>query len=178
VHSIEQPFPGAHLLQPRVVTDERGEFVKTFHAPSFAAVGIEFSPVEEFFSTSRRNVIRGMHFQLPPFDHSKLVYCIRGAILDVVIDIRKTSSSFGRVYSTRLTAINRRMLFLPRGLAHGFVAEADDSVMVYQTDMIHAPAADAGVRWDSFGFNWSCADPVISSRDRGLPALAEFSSPW
>ncbi len=178
MQSLEQPFSGVHLLQPKVFTDERGEFVKTFHAPTFAGLGIAFAPREEFFSTSRRNVIRGMHFQLPPHGHGKLVYCIRGAVLDVVIDLRKLSATFGGVYSTQLTAANRRILFLPPGLGHGFVAQEDDTVMVYQTDKVHVPAADSGVRWDSFGFDWGCANPVISPRDREFPGLPEFHSPW
>ena len=119
-----------------------------------------------------------MHFQLPPHGHGKLVYCIRGAVLDVVIDLRKLSATFGGVYSTQLTAANRRILFLPPGLGHGFVAQEDDTVMVYQTDKVHVPAADSGVRWDSFGFDWGCANPVISPRDREFPGLPEFHSPW
>jgi dTDP-4-dehydrorhamnose 3,5-epimerase len=176
--SLSQPLAGVHLLQPRVFSDFRGDFVKTYHAGQFAELGLDFTPAEEFFSTSRLGVVRGMHFQLPPHDHAKLVYCIRGRVLDVLVDLRRASPTFGRAASSELSRENHLQFYIPSGVAHGFMALEDDSVMVYKTTTGHAPTHDAGIRWDSFGFDWGNNGPVISPRDAALPALAEFASPF
>jgi dTDP-4-dehydrorhamnose 3,5-epimerase/CDP-3, 6-dideoxy-D-glycero-D-glycero-4-hexulose-5-epimerase len=174
----ETELPGVFLVQPRVLHDARGAFLKTYHAGIFSDLGFPFVPVEEFISISHRNVIRGMHFQLPPAAHAKLVYCVSGAVLDVVLDLRKRSGCYGRWITRSLSSENRDMIFIPPGCAHGFLALTDDATMVYQTDTVHAPASDAGVRWNSFGFDWSVPAPRLSERDRALPSLAEFTSPF
>ncbi len=176
--SLSQPLPGVHLLQPKVFIDTRGDFVKTFHVGAFAELGIDFKPVEEFFSTSRKGVLRGMHFQLPPHDHAKLVYCIRGRVLDVLLDLRKASPTFGQFASAELSRENHHQFYIPSGIAHGFLSLEDDSVMVYKTTTVHAPTHDAGIRWDSFGFDWGIAAPLISPRDLAFAALTEFGSPF
>jgi dTDP-4-dehydrorhamnose 3,5-epimerase len=178
MQSISEVLPGAHLLRPKVIKDLRGEFVKTFHPAAFADLGISFVPVEQFFSASRKHVLRGMHFQLPPYDHAKLIYCIAGCVLDVLLDLRKASPMFGRSVSVELSSANRRALFIPPGLAHGFVSQDHESLMVYMTSVVHAPSHDSGVRWDSFGFEWPIADPVLSARDAAFPCFADFSSPF
>jgi dTDP-4-dehydrorhamnose 3,5-epimerase len=175
---IPTEFPGLVLLQPRVFTDLRGRFVKTFHTGIFEKIGCPFQPREEFYSVSARNVVRGMHFQLPPAAHAKLVYCSRGRVLDVAVDLRKGSPCFKQVYSRELSADSAEMLFIPAGLAHGFLSLEDDSVMVYQTDTVHTPECDAGVAWDSIGFNWPVSAPILSDRDRGFPRLEAFASPF
>lgn len=177
--SLNQPLPGVHLLQPKVFNDNRGDFVKTYHAQAFKDLGIEFVPVEEFFSTSRQGVLRGMHFQLPPHDHAKLVYCIRGRVLDVLLDLRKGSPTYGQSVSTELSAANHHQFFIPTGIAHGFLSLEEDSVMVYKTSTMHAPSHDAGIRWDSFGYEWPMIiDRVVSSRDQQFPAFKSFLSPF
>lgn len=176
--SIRQPLPGVHLLQPKIVTDGRGDFVKTYHTGLFAELGIDFVPVEEFFSTSKRGVIRGMHFQVPHHDHAKLVYCVRGRVLDVLLDLRKASPTFGQATSAELSRANSHIFYIPAGIAHGFLSLEDDSVMVYKTTTVHQPDHDAGIRWDSFGFDWGAATPILSVRDAALPRLQEFVSPF
>ena len=141
---VATELPGLKFLRPKVFQDARGSFVKTFHRDMFRELGLDFEPREEFFSTSAKNVLRGMHFQLPPADHAKLVYCIVGSVLDVVLDLRKNSPAFGRCCARELTAANREMFFIPAGFAHGFLALADDATMVYQTSTVHSPAHDAG----------------------------------
>ena len=175
---ISQPFPGTFLLQPKVFQDARGDFVKTFHQGAFRELGIDFQPVEEFYSTSRNGVLRGMHFQLPPHDHSKLVYCIRGRVLDVLLDLRKASPSYGRSISVELSRDNHQQFYIPRGIAHGFLSLEDDSVMVYKTSTVHAPTHDAGVHWGSFGFGWGVDSPNISERDARFPSLESFNNPF
>ncbi len=177
---VAQPLPGTFLVQPKVFRDARGDFVKTFHTGLFRDAGIAFSPVEEFYSTSHRGVVRGMHFQLPPHDHAKLVYCIRGRVIDVLLDLRKQSPTNGHAVSAELSAENRQMFYVPSGVAHGFLSLEDDTVMVYKTSTVHAPSHDAGVRWDSFGFDWGLEreEPIISTRDAGFPAFSDFASPF
>ena len=154
--------------------------MKTFHQPDFAALGMNFNPREEYFTVSHRNVVRGMHFQLPPHDHEKFVYCIRGAVLDVILDLRKGSGTFGKSASVELTALNRRMFFVPRGFAHGLLALADDSLVVCKTSTVHAPAHDVGVRWDSFlVFRGRLKNRFCQgTADRVLPGFADFNSPF
>ena len=97
--SILEPLPGIHVIQATSMSDNRGSFVKTYEKDIYTSLGIDFNPVEEFYSSSHKNVIRGIHFQIPPRAHDKLVYCIKGRVLDVMIDLRKKSSTFGQVYS-------------------------------------------------------------------------------
>jgi len=172
--SLDQPLPGVHLLQPKVFEDARGDFVKTYHDGAFRDLGLDFRPVEEFYSTSRKNVIRGMHFQLPPYDHAKLVYCIKGRVMDVLLDLRTTSPTYRKFASAELSRANHHQFFIPSGVAHGFLALEEDSVMVYKTSTVHAPTHDSGVRWDSFGYDWNCDAPVISDRDRRFQTLSEL----
>lgn len=177
--SLEQPLPGVHLLRPKVVVDARGDFVKTFYREAFAALGLHFDPVEEFFSTSHWGVLRGMHFQVPPADHAKLVYCIRGRVLDVLLDLRKGLPTYGRFAATELSRVNHHQFFIPAGVAHGFLALENDSVLVYKTTTVHSPCHDAGVRWDSFGFDWQLSGALmLSPPDAALPLLADFASPF
>ena len=169
---------GVIRLQPAIFTDDRGSFVKTFHLEQFRERGLEFEPREQFFSTSHRDVVRGMHFQVPPSDHAKLVFCLQGSVLDVVLDLRKSSRTFGKFLTCELSDSDRFCLLIPRGCAHGFLSLTESSLVMYQTSTVHDPARDAGVRWDSFGFTWPCALPILSARDRAFPTLAEFNSPF
>ena len=175
---IPTELPGLCLIRPRLFQDARGSFVKTYHRDAFRKAGLDFAPREEFFSTSAKNVLRGMHFQLPPAAHAKLVYCLAGGVLDVVLDLRKNSPTFGRFQARELNVANREMFFIPVGFAHGFLALTENATMVYQTDTVYSPAHDAGVRWDSFGFDWPVKNPVLSERDKNFCALAEFPSPF
>lgn len=175
---IPTSLPGLQVIQPRIFSDRRGDFVKTFHAGLFHDLGLDFEPREEFFSTSARGVVRGMHFQRPPAAHAKMVYCIVGRVLDVVLDLRKSSPTFGRSCARELSAANREMLFIPVGFAHGFLALEDGATMVYQTSTVHSPAQDAGIVWNSFGFDWPVKSPQLSERDQQFPALTDFDSPF
>jgi dTDP-4-dehydrorhamnose 3,5-epimerase len=175
---LKEPLRGTFLLQPPVFADFRGEFTKSFHRDLFAKLGISFTPVESFHSTSKQGVLRGMHFQVPPHDHAKLVYCARGKALDVVVDLRKNSPSFGQAASAILSAENHHQLFIPSGLAHGFLALESNTLLMYMTSTIYAPSHDTGVRWDSFGFNWGDPAPIVSARDQDLPPLDEFTTPF
>ncbi len=155
--------------------DHRGKFIKTYQANKFEESGLEFSIKENFYSVSKRGVLRGMHFQLPPHDHAKLVYVTQGEILDVAVDIRKGSSSFGSYYATYLSSDNARSMYMAKGFAHGFLTISELAVVVYSTNTLHVPESDAGIRWDSFGFDWGIEFPLISERDSSLLTIAALS---
>jgi dTDP-4-dehydrorhamnose 3,5-epimerase len=174
----ETPIPGCFEVQSTIRPDERGSFVKTMYAPEFKARNLECDFVEEYFSKSHLNVIRGMHFQLPPHDHAKLVYCPAGAVLDVVVDLRIGSPTFKHSISLELTAENAKLLYVPRGLAHGFQSLRDDTIMFYKVTSVHAPNYDSGIRFDSFEAPWTASQPTMSARDLNLPILEQFQSPF
>lgn len=171
------PLPGVSVIELKKFDDLRGSFVKTFSGKVWKAAGIDVEMREEFYSVSAKNVLRGMHFQVPPEDHAKVVYCPVGAVLDVLLDLR-AGPTYGKAVGVSLDAREPKLLVIPRGIAHGFLSLTDDSVMVYKTSTEHSPAHDMGLRWDSFGFNWPVENPVLSARDAAHPALADFSSPF
>lgn len=171
-------IPGCYVLQARVLRDSRGTFVKTFHTPRFEELGLRTDWKEEYYSVSARDVVRGMHFQLPGADHAKMVFCLTGEVLDVVVDLRKGSPAFGKASSFTLSAENGRGLYLPTGCSHGFVSRADESGMYYKVTSVHSPEHDAGIAWDSIDFDWPVRDPSISDRDRRHPPLPDFNSPF
>lgn len=174
---LETILPGCHVLQAPASRDPRGSFTKVYHQLSWAEHGLARVWVEEFYSVSRVGTIRGMHLQLPPHDHDKLVFCSRGKVLDVVVDLR-SGTGFGSSACVELSAKNHQMVFVPRGVAHGFLSLEEESTVFYLTTSCHAPESDGGVRWDSFGFVWPCRDPLVSARDASLPRLADFRSPF
>ena len=175
---ISEIMPGLMLLQANQFADHRGLFVKTFNSEAYASMGLPLTPMEIIFSVSKKDVVRGMHFQTPPSDHQKLVSCSVGAILDVVVDLRKSSPTYGKHAAVELSEENRHILLLPRGFAHGFLSLREGSLVAYCTDTGHDPDCDKGIRWDSFGFEWPVAEPVISEKDLNQPALSDFESPF
>jgi dTDP-4-dehydrorhamnose 3,5-epimerase len=175
---IDEPLEQLKLIELPYFCDHRGSFTKSFHAAQFHSLGIDFVAQEEFCSVSRRGVIRGMHFQLPPDDHAKLVFCPHGQILDVAVDLRKASPTYGEHFATELGEENHRAIFIPPGFAHGFLSLEDRSLVFYSVSSIHSPTNDRGIRWDSFGMDWRTTAPIISDRDLQHPPLREFSSPF
>lgn len=164
------------LVMPRHV-DARGDFSKLFAREAWSAVGLQLDMRELFFTRSRRDTIRGMHFQRPPHAHAKLVACLSGAVQDVLVDLRR-GPGFGRVASVDLRADQPVVLHVPEGVGHGFLARTDDALMLYATSREHAPSHDAGVLWSSIGHAWGCAAPLLSARDAAHPALAAFDTPF
>lgn len=173
----QELLPGVWLISLVDFKDQRGQFVKTYSQKMFEGWGFNFDFREEFYSYSSANVIRGMHFQLPPFDHEKIVYCPSGKVLDVLLDLR-TGPNYGKSTSLILSGDVPTVLFIPRGIAHGFKSLQDHSLMIYKTSTEHNPSHDAGILWNSFGFDWDCTDPIISLRDSGHPGLQGFTSPF
>jgi dTDP-4-dehydrorhamnose 3,5-epimerase len=174
----ETGIPGCYEVQFPAHRDSRGVFVKVVHSSTFAAQGLNASFVETFYTVSGENVLRGMHLQLPPADHSKLVYCVAGNVLDVALDLRMGSPAFGKFEAVELSADKRNALYLPGGVAHGFHVRHAPAIMVYHTTSEHVISLDSGVRWDSFGAPWNAESPVVSARDSALPTLRDFRTPF
>lgn len=169
---------GCFKFIPKIVGDNRGRFVKIFHEPSYASLGLETNFVEEYYSVSHKNVVRGLHFQVPPMDHVKMVYCLEGRALDVVLDLRKGSPTYGKYEVFELSSENASSIYIPKGMAHGFCALSDNTIMVYKVSSVYSPAHDAGVLWNSAGIPWPTTSAILSKRDQGFPALEKFESPF
>jgi len=169
---------GCFELQPKVFDDARGRFVKVFHAEAFAAQGLKTDFAEEYYSVSYKNVIRGMHFQLPPMDHVKMVYCVEGEVIDAVVDLRVGSPTYGQYTLFELSAAKANSIYIPKGMAHGFCVRSEQAIMVYKVNTIYSPAHDAGILWNSVGIQWPTGNAVLSARDQGFPTLEQFKSPF
>lgn len=174
---IEKEIPGLFQLDLFHASDQRGTFVKTFQSEEFEMQGLETTFRESFFSINKKNVIRGMHFQQPPYDHAKLVYCTSGKILDVIVDIRKNSHSFGKSVAIEISEENHRGIYMPPGVAHGFCC-LTNATMVYLTSTVHNSKADKGIKWDSIDFEWPIKKPIVSERDAAFPSLNDLLSPF
>jgi dTDP-4-dehydrorhamnose 3,5-epimerase len=175
---VESALPGCRLLLPRFRDDRRGRFVKSFHAEFFAAHDMADVFREQYYSVSSRGVLRGLHFQVPPHDHAKLVICLAGEIFDAVVDLRVGSPEYGRHEQYRLTAERGEQLYIPSGMAHGFYVLSEQAVVLYGATSVYAPEHDTGLRWDSVDIEWPDDSPEVSDRDRALPRFAEFESPF
>ena len=172
----ETKLPGAFVIDPERITDERGFFARTYCADEFRAHGLvpELSQASLSFST-RAGTLRGMHYQVPPHEETKLVRCTRGAIHDVIVDLRPGAGTFTQWFCVELSAQNRRMLYIPRGLAHGFLTLEDQTEVCYLNAGRYHLESARGVRHDdvAFGIDWPGETKVICDRDRDYP---DFSS--
>ena len=173
------PLPGVILFDLPDFKDGRGRFVKTYQTPWLETRGINMMIREEFYSLSAKGVLRGMHFQVPPADHQKIVTCTAGRVLDVLLDLRR-GLHYGRHWSIELDGDRPQSMLIPKGIAHGFLSLTDASCMVYKVDAEHAPQHDRGIAWDSFGFDWPADVQVsqMSERDQRHPAMHDFQSPF
>ncbi len=165
----ETPLAGAYLIELEKHGDERGNFARTFCEREFADHGLvpRFVQASDSYS-AKAGTLRGMHYQLAPKAETKLVRCIRGAIHDIILDLRPDSSTFGQNFGADLTADNRRMLYVPKGFAHGFITRDDDTMVSYLIDEFYAPELGRGVRWNDprFAIRWPGQPTVMSDKDR------------
>ena len=174
----ELEVPGCFEIQPRIFNDERGRFVKVFHFDEFSKLGLQTAFTEEYYSHSNRGVIRGMHFQAPPSDHIKLVYCVDGEVQDVVLDLRRDSPKYGKSTSITLSSERGNLIYIPKGLAHGFCVTSEVATLIYKVSTVYDSKNDTGIHWDSFGFQWAISNPIISQRDANFGSLQQFVSPF
>lgn len=175
---IKTPFEGLFVLETVHFEDERGCFQKLFNWDFFSEQGLNVNFKEFYYSVSQKNVIRGMHFQLPPFEHSKLVYVSQGKILDVVLDIRSSSKTYGKAFSIELNAKEGKYLYIPVGFAHGFLSLEDGSITNYAQTSCYNKDCDSGIYYNSFGFDWQSESPICSGRDKTFIEFKEFKSPF
>ena len=177
-------FPLAGLLEiiPRRFADERGSLAETFSARRLLEAGVPaLAWVQDNQSHSRRGVLRGLHFQRPPHAQAKLVRVAQGRALDVVVDLRRASPTFGQHQTLELSAAAGNVLYVPVGFAHGFLALEEDTLFLYKCSDYYAPSAEGGLRWDdpALGISWGTeVAPLISSKDAQLPRLAELDNPF
>lgn len=174
----ETTIAGCLEIIPHIFRDNRGSFVKTFHNGFAAEHGMVTSFAEEFYSWSKRGVLRGLHFQKPPSDHTKVVTCLSGEVFDAVVDLRVGSPTFGHHAFFTLRASDATMLYIPSGLAHGFLSVSEEALMYYQVTSVYDSACDQGIHWNSAGIPWPETAPVVSARDAAFPSLNEFYSPF
>jgi dTDP-4-dehydrorhamnose 3,5-epimerase len=180
VEVITTDIQGLIILKPRVFADDRGSFSETFNIETFRKAGITCHFVQDNQSVSRKNVIRGLHFQAPPFAQAKLVRVVRGAALDVAVDIRKNSPTYGRTYSVLLTEDNAVQFFIPEGFAHGFAAMEDNTVFQYKCSNYYNKESEGSLLWNDAQLNikWDIAEPIISEKDQVASLFSNFNSPF
>ena len=171
------PIPGCFEILTRTIRDARGRFVKHFHYDQFRRHGLETDFREQYYSESIQGVLRGLHFQAPPADHAKLVYAVQGKVLDVFLDLRKGSPTFGKHLTVELSADQGNAVYLPHGMAHGFYAKSL-AVLVYNVTTVYSSEHDQGIRWDSAAIDWPDTNPIVSERDQQLPKFSDYQSPF
>ena len=172
----ELSLAGFLLIKPRLFEDERGLFFERYNRDEFRANGVKVDFVQDNFSRSARGVLRGLHFQIPPFAQDKLVWVTRGEVFDVAVDLRRSSPSFGKWEGRVLSAASQEMLFLPAGFAHGFVVLSESADFSYKTSSVYSSEHDRGLLWNDpeIGVEWPEANPVLSVKDRDLPTLRKL----
>lgn len=175
----ETPLAGAYLLDVERRTDERGFFARAWCEEEFAAHGIVAPPLQANLSSNpTRGTLRGLHYQLPPHAESKLVRCTRGALYDVIVDLREESPTYRQWFGVELTAASFRMLFVPERFAHGFLTLADDTDILYQVSAKYTPGAERGLRWNdpAIGIHWPLPPTLISEKDQQQPDFQPLSA--
>ena len=176
---IKSAIEGVLIIEPKVFGDERGYFFESYNEERFRAeTGIETRFVQDNESKSRYGVLRGLHFQRPPHAQAKLVRVVRGRVLDVAVDIRSGSPTYGKYVAVELSEDNHRQLFLPRGMAHGFVVLSDEAIFQYKCDNLYHPESEGAIAWNdpTIGIDWGIVegDIILSERDKHNPTLAEI----
>jgi len=168
-------IPDVILVTPEVFEDERGFFLEVYEKEAFEKAGIG-QMIQVNHSRSKQNVLRGLHFQRAPYAQAKLVRCIRGEILDVAVDLRKDSPHFSRYLTVNLSEDNKKMLYIPRGFAHGFLTLTEIAEVMYMVDNVYAPDYESGLLWndEKVSIKWPVKDPILSEKDRNLPSLEEL----
>ncbi len=174
------PIEGLLIIEPQVFTDPRGYFYESYNKEKFVAAGINFEFVQDNQSLSQKGIVRGLHFQTPPFDQGKLVRVIHGAVLDVAVDIRKNSPTYGQNFSIELSAQNRTMFYIPPGFAHGFETLEDNTIFLYKCTDVYNKQCEGGLLWNDtdLGIKWQSSNPLISEKDKILPLLKDLVSPF
>jgi len=174
---IKTEIPEVVIIEPKVFGDDRGYFMETFREDLFEKNVRKINFIQDNESKSKKGVLRGLHYQLPPFAQSKLVRVIKGSVIDVAVDIRKGSPTFGKYVVVELSEENKRQLFIPRGFAHGFLVTSDEAIFTYKVDNYYAPEYDRSIRFDdpeiNIDWNFPKDEILVSYKDKNAPYLKE-----
>jgi dTDP-4-dehydrorhamnose 3,5-epimerase len=171
---------GLLLIKPAVFSDERGLFYETYSSNKYNAHGIPSSFAQDNESISKKNVLRGLHFQLPPHDQGKLVRVIKGAAIDVAVDIRKQSPTYGKHIMVELTEDNKHQFWIPSGFAHGFLSLTDETIFSYKCTNLYNKESESGLLWNDKDINiqWNIENPIVSEKDVHFAPFSSFNSPF
>ena len=179
---IKTPIDGLLVIEPQVFKDARGYFVETYNEQRYREAGIDSVFVQDNQSCSSYGVVRGLHFQRPPYSQAKLVCCTVGRVLDVAVDLRKGSPTYGKWYSVELSEDNKRQFFIPRGFAHGFSVLSNQAIFTYKCDNLYHPEADGGILLSDpdLAIDWQVPEElrIISEKDKKHPLFRDFTSPF
>jgi dTDP-4-dehydrorhamnose 3,5-epimerase len=179
---IKTDISDVYIIEPSVFGDDRGYFLESFNLEKFKENIYPIKFVQDNESKSSKGVLRGLHFQKPPFNQAKLVRCVEGSVMDVAVDIRKGSPTYGKHVAIELTGENKRQLFVPRGFAHGFVVLSESATFAYKVDNSYAPEYDSGIKYDDsdLNINWGLTENEVqlSVKDKSLPAFKDLDSPF
>ena len=178
----ETNIEGLVIIEPKVFGDSRGYFMETFQKNTFNSSVTETEFIQDNESKSSKGVLRGLHFQLPPYQQAKLVRVIEGEVLDVAVDLRKDSKTYGKHYSIFLSGENKKQFFVPRGFAHGFVVLSETAIFSYKVDNLYAPTHDSGILWndETLNIDWNIDIELVqlSEKDKNLSSFKDFNSPF
>ena len=177
---IETKIKDLLVIKPDVFQDERGYFFESYNRQRFLEHGLDMTFVQDNESQSMRGVLRGLHFQKPPFAQGKLVRVVKGSVMDVAVDLRKGSPTYGQWEAVELTEGNKFMYWIPEGFAHGFVCLEDLSVFTYKCTNVYNKASEGSIRWNDpdLGINWNIENPILSEKDKVSPVFQEFVTPF
>ncbi len=179
---VNTPIEGLVIIEPSVFEDDRGYFLESYTKKKFEEAIGKVSFVQDNESKSSKGVLRGLHFQKPPYAQAKLVRCIEGRVLDIAVDIREGSDTYGEHVIVELSGENKKQVFIPRGFAHGFLVLSNSAIVSYKVDNSYEPAFDAGIRWDDSMLNiqWGVneSEVLVSEKDSKLPFFSEFETPF
>lgn len=180
MEKITVGIEGLLLFNPKIFKDERGEFFETYNYEKYASQLPYVNFVQDNLSKSHKNVLRGLHFQLPPFDQGKLVQVIKGRALDVAVDIRKNSKTYGHYFSVELSEINKIQFWIPPGFAHGFLSLENDTLFAYKCTNNYSPGHEKTILWNDsqLAIDWKETQPIVSSKDKQGIHFSDFNSPF
>ena len=175
---IQTPLKDLLVIEPKVFKDDRGHFFESWNKEIFEKQGLKLDFVQDNQSLSSKGVLRGLHFQNPPYAQGKLVRVIQGSVMDVAVDIRKNSSTYGEYFSIKLSGKNKTSIWIPPGFAHGFVTLEDDTIFTYKCTAVYNKESEGSIFWNDKDLNidWGVSDPVLSKKDSALPKLKDQSN--
>lgn len=176
----ETAIEGPVIIEPDVFGDQRGFFKETYNRDAFSKIGLDLDFLQDNVSFSSKGILRGLHFQAPPYAQGKLVSVLEGEVIDVAVDIRKNSTTYGQHVSVILSGDNHKMFWVPPGFAHGFAVLSETCYFVYKCTELYHPEVEGGLRWDdpALGIDWNVVDPQVSSRDQEWGVFESFKSPF